>query len=388
MKILLYKWNTIGQENLEYTFTALGHQVDTISYVMKSFEVEPVFSPLLRSKLSDTAYDFVFSFNYFPVISKICQECHTIYISWTIDSPLLQLYSSSVYNSCNHIFSFDSKTTENMQKLGVEHIYNLPLAIEKNHYQNLTLTADDYQKYSSDISFVGSTYQGKSFYDKITNLPCGLKGYLEGIMASQECIPGYNFLEEMLTPDIMAELTRYVSLRLGNEFIGSPAMVFANSFLGTKVTSRERVHLLDTISHLYSLDIYTKEDTSSTLTHAHNRGTVNYHSEMPKVFHCSKINLNITLRNIQHGIPLRVFDVLASGGFLITNGQPDLYLHFIDGKDLVIYHDKNDLLAKIEYYLAHDEERAAIAENGRKKVMERHTYAQKIQQILSTVFYT
>lgn len=386
MKILLYKWNTIGQESLEHAFCSLGHQVDTISYVMKSFEEEPVFAPMLRARLSDAGYDFVFSFNYFPIISNICQEFYTTYISWTIDSPLLQLYSSSVYNSCNHIFSFDSKVTEDMQKLGVEHIYNLPLAVEENHYRNLSLTDDDHQKYSCGISFVGSTYQNKSFYDKITNLPPRLKGYLEGVMASQECVFCYNFLEEMLTPDIMDELSQYVSLRLGKEFTGSPAMVFANSFLGMKVTERERIHLLDAVSRQYSLDIYTKDDISTTLPCARNCGTVNYHSEMPKVFHCSKINLNITLRNIQRGIPQRVFDVLASGGFLITNYQSDLYPYLIDGEDLVMYHDKEDLLDKTGYYLAHDDERKAIAESGRKKVIGQHTYQQRILHILSTVF--
>lgn len=385
MKILLYKWNTIGQENIEHAFITLGHQVDSIFYIMKSFEEEPVFEPLLRSKLSEAAYDFVFSFNYFPLISKVCEEFHITYISWTIDSPLLQLYSSSVYNSCNHIFSFDSKVTQDMKKLGVKQIYDLPLAIEEKHYQNISLTDDDYMKYHSDVSFVGSTYQNKSFYDKLTNLPLYLKGYLEGIMASQECIYGYNFLEEMLTPDIMARLTQHVSLRLGKEFIGSPAMVFANSFLGMKVTARERVHLLDEVSKKHGLHIYTKDDTAITLPDAHNCGFVSYLTEMPKVFYSSKINLNITLRNIQHGIPQRVFDVLASGGFLITNNQPDLQPYFIDGEDLVIYYDKNDLLNKIEYYLNHEDERKQIAANGHKKVLEQHTYEQRILQILSVL---
>lgn len=386
MKILLYKWNTVGQENLEHSFAALGHQVDTIRYVMESFEEEPVFSKLLRSKLSEDTYDLVFSFNYFPVISKICEESHIPYIAWTIDSPLLQLYSSSVYHSCNHIFSFDSKVTQDMIKLGVKQIYDLPLAVERQHYREFDFTGNSCLRYNNDVSFVGSTYQNKSFYDKLTNLPPDLRGYLEGIMASQECVNGYNFLEEMLTPDIMTKLSQYVSLRLGTEFIGSPAMVFANSFLGTKVTARERIHLLDAISQQYNLNMYTKDDISAILPYAHNCGTVNYHSEMPKVFYSSKINLNITLRNIQHGIPQRIFDVLASGGFLITNSQPDLHPHFVDGEDLVVYYDKDDLLSKIEYYLNHENERRQIATNGQKKVLEQHTYEQRILQILSVLY--
>ena len=386
MKILFYKWNTYGQEDLEQSFLSLGHQVDTLYYVMKSFECEPTFEALLRTKLQEHSYDFVFSLNYFPIISNLCSEYHLLYLSWTIDSPLLQLYSTSVRNACNYIFSFDSKTTVDIRNLGAKHIYNLPLAVSETHYGNLTISEEDRQNYQHAVTFVGSTYQGKSFLDKATNLPAHLLGYLDGIITAQKHVSGYNFLEELLPPSVMEELSRYIYLGLGKEFIGTPAMVFANSFLGTKVTEKERLDLLGSIAEHYPLSLYTKNDTAATLPLVQNCGTVDYQSEMPKVFHCSKINLNITLRNIQHGIPLRVFDVLASGGFLLTNMQPDLSPHFIDGEDLVVYYDKDDLLQKIGYYLSHDEERKAIAANGHKKVMEVHTHTKRIQTMLSTVF--
>ena len=65
-------------------------------------------------------------------------------------------------------------------------------------------------------------------------------------------------------------------------------------------------------------------------------GYVDYYTQMPQVFKKSRINLNISLKLIQSGVPLRVFDVLASGGFLMTNFQPEIVEMFVPGEELVI----------------------------------------------------
>ena len=86
--------------------------------------------------------------------------------------------------------------------------------------------------------------------------------------------------------------------------------------------------------------------------------------------------------NIREGIPLRVMDILGSGGFLITNYRKALCNVFEDDKDLVVYYDEYDLLQKIDYYLSHEEERIRIAENGRRKVLSQHSLSIKIDFML------
>jgi spore maturation protein CgeB len=95
--------------------------------------------------------------------------------------------------------------------------------------------------------------------------------------------------------------------------------------------------------------------------------------------------LNITSKTIQTGIPLRVFDVLGCGGFLITNYQAELCEYFEPGVDLVVYEDLADLEQKIDYYLAHEEERQQIAVNGYKRVCENYTYDIMLGNILAEV---
>ena len=101
---------------------------------------------------------------------------------------------------------------------------------------------------------------------------------------------------------------------------------------------------------------------------------------MPLAFNQAKINLNISLKIIQSGISLRVFDVLGCGGFLITNYQQEIAENFEDGRELVIY---EDIIAKVDYYLSHDDERLRIACNGYEKVKSECTFEKRMNKILS-----
>src|SRR5262249_38014981 len=81
----------------------------------------------------------------------------------------------------------------------------------------------------------------------------------------------------------------------------------------------------------------------------------------------------------------RVFEALACGSLLLTNdladnGQAEL---FTDGIHLDTYHDVEDLLDKLAYYLRHDDIRGKIENAGRQEVLVKHTYRLRMEQILA-----
>ena len=138
---------------------------------------------------------------------------------------------------------------------------------------------------------------------------------------------------------------------------------------------------LRNISENFRLDLYTLSDTSH-FPKANCRGGADSITMMPKIFKCSKINLNMTNRPIKTGLPLRIFDIMGAGGFVLTNYQAEIPEIFEIGKDLAVYESQEDLLNQIGYYLEHDEERLEIAKRGQEKVKEYHSYAAKLNQIL------
>ena len=62
---------------------------------------------MLSQHLEKKKYEFVISHNYSPTISNACKTQGVIYVSWIFDSPLMELYEKSAYNSNNYIFVFD-----------------------------------------------------------------------------------------------------------------------------------------------------------------------------------------------------------------------------------------------------------------------------------------
>ena len=104
---------------------------------------------------------------------------------------------------------------------------------------------------------------------------------------------------------------------------------------------------------------------------------------MPKIFNLSKINLNMTMRPIETGLPLRIFDILSSGGFCMTNFQEELLDMFTIGEDIEADSSSPELIDKCGYYLEHEEERKQIAINGQKKVFEEFAYTKLLPSILT-----
>ncbi len=80
---------------------------------------------------------------------------------------------------------------------------------------------------------------------------------------------------------------------------------------------------------------------------------------------------------------MRAFDIMGSGGFLLSNFQADFLDAFTPGEDFVYYESEEDLLQKIDYYLDHEDERAAIAKNGHDKVAAAHTFRHRVREMLN-----
>ena len=162
----------------------------------------------------------------------------------------------------------------------------------------------------------------------------------------------------------------------------SAAYVYANYFLCRKITSNERISLLKAISEHFPLKLYTHHPAKE-LPKAEFVGPVDYYNTMPLVFQNSRINLNITLKSIQTGIPLRCMDIMGSGSFLLTNFQSDLLDNFIPGEDFVYYENEDDLVSKVSYYLAHESERQQIITNCIAKMRDAHTFEHRVHTMIN-----
>ncbi|MGN0350683.1 MAG: DUF3880 domain-containing protein [Roseburia sp.] len=384
MHILMYRWKAYNYKDIEQTLLAMGHTVDNIQQELGNYDIEPEFEKKLAAQIQNNHYDMVFTVNYFAVISNVCEREGIPYVSWTCDNPLISMYHESVFHDCNYIFTFDKTNYLEFKQMGVEHIWYLPLAVDTDRLDMILKESKDLFKYQGDIAFVGSLYERNS-YDKIKHsLPEYLRGYFDATMEAQMNLSGANIIEPMLTTEILEQLQSYFKLEKSEGSFSDLGLIFQTTVLGFKIAELQRRRALTELSKFYKVNVYSNSDVSS-LFRVQYCGSVDYWSEMPRVFHMSKINLNFTIPNIKSGIPLRAWDILGSGGFLMTNYQAEIPLYFEEGKDLVCFDGPEDLKEKAGYYLEHEEERKKIARNGYEKVKANHTYWNRLQQILDIV---
>lgn len=187
-----------------------------------------------------------------------------------------------------------------------------------------------------------------------------------------------------MTDNIVKDIERIAPYKRNIDGIEISRYIYSNYFIARKIVELERKKILSEISQRFQTNIYTRNPTPY-LPYANNMGGVDYYNVMSYTFRYSKINLNIILRSIRSGMPLRAIDIMGVGGFLLTNYQSDFLIDFIPGEDLVMYDSVDDCISKCRYYLEHEEERKRIAFNGYRKVKEKYNYIYRIKQILDIV---
>lgn len=79
----------------------------------------------------------------------------------------------------------------------------------------------------------------------------------------------------------------------------------------------------------------------------------------------------------------RIFDVTASGGFILTDYLPEI--EEVYGDSVATYKDYYEFKEKLEYYLAHPEERAAMAQKARDITLKNFSNV-KIAEMFDALF--
>ncbi len=384
MRILHITWNSYGKTSIREEFKRRGYEEDTYELDrMENHYTNQRREQELIAIMSKKKYDFVFSFNYFPIVAIACNVCKVPYASWIYDSPLVALWHCSVVSPYNFIFTFDKTDFIELRERGFQTVYYMPLAADVERYDSYKMDREIEEVYSVPISFIGSTYTETQFndYKKINKMERFYKGYVDGLVQAQKRIYGNVILEEMITSDVEEKLSEvfHMSLREDDEF--TFRKYYGQVVLARCIAALERQEILDMLSRKYKCHLYTRGKTPS-LPYITNRGMAGNTKESTFIFRCSKINLNITSRSIRTGIPLRVFEIMGSGGFLLTNYQEDMLEYFEPGIDFVYYDSYEDLMKKADYYLNHEEERQQIAKNGYEKIKNSHTYRHRLDAMM------
>lgn len=367
-KLLFFQWNAFMQNDIERILRKMPEiELSCVSYEFRNPDRDDYFLTRFPKELTREKYDAVFSLNFFPLVSDLCQKLNIPYISWVYDAPMNIRKLDSLGNPVNRIYVFDRGQFEDLRRKGFTTIHHKPLGVDT--YKSEKLSAE----VLCDISFVGKIYSSSMDYI-YSFMPSAEKARIEMAIEEQRHIYGEYILDDFLTQNYIESLNS----TLNGLQITKEELEFA---MASEITRRERIEVLSMLGRKHDLVLYSY-NLPKELEGLKCMGTANYYTEMPGIFAGSRINLNISLKIIKSGIPLRALDIMGAGGFLLSNYQKELAENYTDGKEILMYRSISELAGIADYYLTHDEERKQIAKAGHLRTRELFELEKMLQELL------
>ena len=387
MRILYLSSKLLQIIEVPLTLQKMGYEVaiykNTLEDVECNLELQQQFDSFIR----ENAVDVLIS-NTFCVYAAECTCNYEIpYIVYGMDSPHYTLWQEQAKYKNVYLFQFDSRECELLRKSGYQNVWYMPLAAR--NADRLVINEQDIRKYRADISFVGSAYTVNVFDELAAGFPENIVDTATNIMETtafiwdgvERVIPR---LKEEVSPswdklyDMFRQTSTHKKLEIDKEYL------LGHFLINRKLTNLERNMIFELLAENYDFRLYTREEEKVS-PKIKRYGEVDADTEALKVFYSSKINLNLTLRSIERGVPLRIFDIMSVGGFVLTDYRVDAEELFEEDKDIVMYRSPEEMLEKIDYYLVHEEERKRIAYNGYCKVKQNYSYQKQLEKILEIV---
>ena len=381
MKLLIYEWSAFLEHDIFEICQDESLEYEAFSWKFTDKNRDDAFEDWFHKTIGKGRFTALLSINYWPMLSRVCQSRGLNYIAWCYDNPLnVVRVEETLANPVNHVFFFDRVQYLRYKNAGFDTVFHLPLGVNQKRMERMTISAAESAQYSAEVALVGKLYESQ-LPEIMAPLNDYTRGFLDALIKMQTNICGSYLLDDCISDELIQEINRqYLEKELGTQVkMSREALSYA---MASEVTRRDRIVLLSLMGARFDTRLYSYQN-SEVIKNVKKYPPVNYRTEMPKVFACSKINLNPSLRIIQTGIPLRAFDIMGAGGFLLSNRQEELLELFEDGREMAAYEGLEDAVDKAAFYLQHDGLRKRIAENGRKKTFDEYSLLNRMKKIFS-----
>lgn len=380
MRLLFYEWESYLQYDIKWICKDMNISLETFAWKFTDKNTDEKFEAWFAENIHTDGFDALLSVNYWPMLSKVAQRYGIRYIAWCYDNPINVIRpEDTLGNPVNTVVFFDRIQAQKYIDAGFETVYYLPLGVNTARLKKMQFSSADRMRYGADVSLVGSLYESP-MYGLRGLMDDYQKGYLDAVMAAQQNLYGCYLFDDVVSDKLVEEINQYIkenhpesSFQLLKE-----ALTFA---MASEITRKDRLALLTLLGRRFDTKLYSFQ-SSEILQGVKCFPPVDYVSEMPKVFACSKINLNPVLRCIQSGIPLRALDVMGVGGFLLSSYQSELMEQFVHEQEMVLYDGIGDAVEKAEFFLKHEDVRKEIAARGREKVLTEYSLQDRLKTIL------
>jgi spore maturation protein CgeB len=349
-------------------------------YTVLPWEVARHAREELEQAARKAAAEVVVAVNYTQGLAEACAALALPLVCWEVDPATDQPRLTGPAGRA-HVFTYRQANVPVYQAAGFPHVRYLPLATDPSRRQPPAQPPSP--RHQAPISFVGSSMVRQSLQHK-TSFLLGFRAWT----SAPDETAGQRVLEQLLhlqrrepacfvVPDLLERLCpgwRAAALARREH---DPALL-----VGEIAAAEKR---LNTIAALGPLGIKVWGDDGWKLcarAGVEVAGPAGHGAELNAIYAGSRLNLDINRLYQPDIATMRIFDILACGGFVLAEHTPALEDLFDIGRELVTWQGVEDLLAKTRHYLAHPEEARRVAEAGRARVLAEHTVGSRLEAML------
>jgi spore maturation protein CgeB len=159
-----------------------------------------------------------------------------------------------------------------------------------------------------------------------------------------------------------------------------PAML-----LGEIAASRHRIQVIQKLADL-NIDVWGDAGWSQIeQSGVHYKGPAGHFHQLNDIYRGSLINIDIGRIYQSDIVTMRVFDVLACGGFVLAAYCEALAELFQIGQEVDSWKTLEELHEKTTWYLEHPQQAQAISQRGREKILRQHNIRQRVAAMLKSI---
>lgn len=354
---------------LEHTYLFLGG-------ISSAAELEEK----LRVEVNRFAPDFLLTMNHLGLdreglVSEFCRQRELPLLSWFVDRPDLFLPQyRNLDNPCIAYAVWDQDAIKPLADAGHGAAFHLPLAadLSRIHFVPDALPL-------RDVAFVGNSMQAAT--EKCWALsaqPHRLRGFWEDVAGKFAASDERDLSEFVGRENSEARMLR--------EYCEPSSRAALDSFVYWRATQLHRLGCMQALLPLEPVvagdDHWRQLLGDASWTHA---GPLHYYSDLPDFYRSTKVNFNTTSMQMKGALNQRVFDVPASGGFLLTDYRAQLPAAFEVGREVVCYHAAEEIGDLVRHYLANPAGRLEIARRARARIEKEHSYAHRMATICANM---
>jgi hypothetical protein len=328
--------------------------------------------------------------NYTQGIAEACRDLGLQLLIWEIDPATDSLTPCAPPAEHAHIFSYRRAQVPVFAEAGFPNASYLPLAANPVRRSPPDLDATEAAHYRAPLAFVGASMRAQSnlLRDRLIAEYCLWRGGSPSD-ARRDCCRHLEALQQGHRDDFSCSRVATLLGEIMPDFMaamrGKPGKPDPVVLASEMIAADKRLFY---VSSLGALGIHVWGDAAWQAAEEHGalyRGVAGHRFELNKIYGSATINIDIGRLYQNDMVTMRVFDVMACGGFVLTERNDALLELFTEGVELDCYTSLQELLDKAEHYSENPGEAAAIAARGHEAVLANHTISGRVSTMLGAL---